>query len=64
MEEGGIRDKGEGPSTFEGWSPDRAKSSEVINENEMTSLREEFVPVGPDARDHINPLHYSCDPSN
>ena len=24
-----------GPSSFEGWSRDRAKSSEVINENEM-----------------------------
>ena len=42
----------------------RAKSSKVINENEMTSLGEEFVPTGPDACDHINPLHYSCDPSN
>ena len=26
-----------GPSSLEGWSRDRAKSSEVINENEMTS---------------------------
>ena len=25
-----------GPSSFEGWSRDRAKSSKVINENEMT----------------------------
>ena len=30
----------------------------------MTSLGEEFVPAGPDACDHINPLHYSCDPRN
>ena len=58
------RGKGEGPSSFEGWSPDRAKSSEVINENQMTSLGEEFVPAGPDACDHINPLHYSCDTRN
>ena len=27
------------PSSFEGWSRDRAKSSEVIKENEMTSWR-------------------------
>ena len=26
-----------GPSSFEGWSRDRAKSNEVLKENEMTS---------------------------
>ena len=53
-----------GPSSFEGWSRDRAKSSEAINENEMVSLGEGFLIAGPDAFDHINPLHYSCDPSS
>ena len=53
-----------GPSSLEGWSHDRAKSSEVINENEKTSLGEEFVPAGPDACDLLNLLHYSCESSN
>ena len=53
-----------GPSSLEGWSHDRAKSSEVINENEMTSLGEEFVPAGPDVCDLLNLLHYSCESSN
>ena len=51
------------PSSFEGWSRDRAKSSEVIKENEMTSWRKSLYQP-PDACDHRNPLHYSCHPSN
>ena len=42
----------------------KSKIKQSYKRKSNDQLGEEFVPTGPDACDHINPLHYSCDPCN